>query len=65
VDAEQAEVETPGDNEKRYLAGSMNRRTGTVLTTEGSKRDEESFVRHLEDLRHRLRRCRARQVTSA
>jgi transposase len=51
----QAEVETPGDNDKRYLAGSMNWRTGTVLTTEGSKRDGKLFVRHLEDLRHRLR----------
>jgi putative transposase len=52
---QQAEVETPGDNEKRYLAGSMNWRTGTVLTTEGTKRDGKLFVRHLEDLRHRLR----------
>lgn len=53
---QQAEVETPGDNEKRYLAGSMNWRTGTLLTTEGSKRDGKLFVCHLEDLRHRLRR---------
>jgi hypothetical protein len=30
---QQAEVETPGDTEKRYLAGSMNWRTGTLLTT--------------------------------
>jgi transposase len=52
---QQAEVETPGDNEKCYLAGSMNWRTGTLLRTEGRKRDGELFVRHLEDLRHRLR----------
>jgi hypothetical protein len=52
---QQAELETPGDNAKRYLAGSMNWRTGTVLTTEGTKRDGKLFVRHLEDLRHRLR----------
>ncbi|HEX7022369.1 MAG TPA: IS630 family transposase, partial [Trueperaceae bacterium] len=31
----QAEVETPGDNEKRYLAGSMNWRTGALWVTEG------------------------------
>jgi putative transposase len=53
--AQQAEVETPGDNAKRYLAGSINWRTGTVLTTEGRKRDGKLFVRHLEELRHRLR----------
>jgi putative transposase len=52
---QQAEVETPGDNAKRYLAGSINWRTGTVLTTEGPKRDGKLFVRHLEELRHRLR----------
>jgi putative transposase len=52
---QQAEVKTPGENEKRYLAGSMNWRTGTLLTTEGSKRDGKLFVCHLEDLRHRLR----------
>lgn len=54
----QAEVETPGDNAKRYLAGSMNWRTGRLLVTEGAKRDGALFVRHLEDLRHRLRRYR-------
>ncbi len=52
---QQAEVETPGDNDKCYLAGSMNWRTGTLLTTEGTKRDGTLFVRHLEELRHRLR----------
>lgn len=59
---QQAEIETPGDNEKRYLAGSMNWRTGTLLTTEGKKRDGALFVRHLEDLRHRLRRYRVIHV---
>jgi transposase len=59
---QQAAVETPGDDEKRYLAGSMNWRTGTLLTTAGDKRDGALFVRHLEDLRHRLRRCRVIHV---
>jgi transposase len=52
---QQAEVETPGDNDKRYLAGSLNWRTGTLWTTEGKQRDGKLFVRHLEDLRRRLR----------
>jgi putative transposase len=57
----QAEVVTPGDNEKRYLAGSLHWRTGTVLLTVGERgqgRNAALFVRHLEDLRHRLRRYR-------
>jgi len=55
---QQAEVETPGDNQKRYLAGSMSWRTGTLWVTEGTKRDGALFVGHLEDLRRRLRRYR-------
>jgi putative transposase len=59
---QQAEVQTPGDNEKRYPAGSMNWRTGTLWVTEGPKRDGELFVRHLEELRRRLRRYRVIHV---
>jgi transposase len=59
---QQAEVGTPGDNAKRYLAGSMNWRTGTLWVTEGGHRDGALFVRHLEDLRLRLRRYRVIHV---
>ncbi len=59
---QQAEVETPGDNAKRYLAGSLSWRTGRLLVTEGAKRDGVLFVRHLEDLRQRLRRYRVIHV---
>lgn len=55
---QQAEVETPGTNEKRYLAGSLNWRTGDLILTEGDKgqgRNSALFIRHLEDLRTRLR----------
>ena len=52
----QAEVVTPGDNDKCYLAGSLHWRTGLLITTVGPKRDAELFVRHLEDLLSRLRR---------
>jgi transposase len=58
----QAEVVTPGDNHKRYLAGSMNWRTGRMWVTDGPKRDGALFVRHLEDLRRRLRRYRVIHV---
>jgi transposase len=59
---QQAQVETPGDNAKRYLAGSMNWRTGTLWVTQGSKRDGALFVQHLDDLRRRLRRYRVIHV---
>lgn len=52
----QAEVVTPGDNEKCYLAGSLHWRTGLLIGTVGRKRDAKLFVRHLEDLLSRLRR---------
>jgi transposase len=53
---QQAEVVTPGTNTKRYLAGSMNWRTGEVILSEaGSKRNAVLFLRHLDDLRRRYR----------
>ena len=53
---EQAEVETPGNNVKRYLAGSLHWRTGKLLVSEPSlQRNSVLFVRHLDDLRRRLR----------
>jgi len=53
---QQAEVVTPGDNEKCYLAGSLHWRTGLLITTVGPQRDAALFVRHLGDLLRRLRR---------
>jgi len=52
----QAQVLTPGDNVKRYLAGSMSWRSGELVVTQGTRRNAELFVRHLEDLRTRFRR---------
>jgi putative transposase len=53
---QQAEVATPGDNDKCYLAGSLHWRTGLLITTVGPKRDAALFVAHLEELLSRLRR---------
>ncbi|MBV7591578.1 transposase, partial [Escherichia coli] len=52
---EQAEVVTPGTNVKRYLSGSMSWRTGELVVTEGTRRNAELFVRHLDDLRRAFR----------
>ena len=53
---QQAEVVTPGNNVKRYLAGSLHWRTGKLLVSSpGTQRNADLFVRHLDDLRRRLR----------
>jgi transposase len=53
---EQATVETPGNNVKRHVAGSVVWRTGTLLVSKPAKRrNAELFVAHLDDLRRRLR----------
>jgi putative transposase len=52
----QAEVVTPGNNEKRHLAGSLHWRTGTLfLSSPGARRNSRLFLAHLDDLRTRLR----------
>jgi transposase len=56
---QQAEVITPGTNNKRYLAGSLNWRTGKVILGEpGMRRNADLFLAHLDDLRHRFRSYR-------
>jgi putative transposase len=52
---QQAQVITPGNNVKRYLAGSMSWRSGELVVTQGTRRNAELFVAHLEDLRQRFR----------
>src|SRR5512133_2816185 len=61
VKGQQAEVETPGNNEKRYLSGSIHWRTGQVFLTTGKPkqgRNTALFLAHLDELRSRLRRYR-------
>jgi transposase len=62
---QQEVVETPGTNEKRYLAGSIHWRTGRVILTEGKPREGRSaalFLRHLDDLRRAFRHYRVIHV---
>ncbi len=51
----QARLATPGDNQKRYLAGSMDWRTGKLIATEGKGRNADLFLAHLDELRCRYR----------
>jgi putative transposase len=62
---EQSAVETPGTNQKRYLAGSIHWRTGRVILTEGRPKEGRSaalFLRHLDDLRRAFRHYRVIHV---
>src|SRR5438876_742039 len=54
---QQAEVVTPGDNAKNYLAGSLHWRTGVLLgSVTGPSRNGQLVAAHLEELCRRLRR---------
>jgi putative transposase len=58
---QQAEVETPGTNEKRHLSGSIHWRTGQVFLTEAAPKQGRNgalFLKHLDELRRKLRRYR-------
>jgi putative transposase len=60
---DQAEVVTPGNNEKRHLAGSLHWRTGRLLlSAPGRRRNAELFIAHLDDLRRQLRGYRVIHV---
>jgi len=62
---EQAAVETPGTNQKRYLAGSIHWRTGRVILTDGRPKEGRGaalFCRHLDDLRRAFRQYRVIHV---
>lgn len=50
VRGEQKEVPTPGKNEKRYLAGAQDVRTGQLHWVEGEKKTSELFIRLLWNL---------------
>ena len=53
---QQTRIETPGNNVKRHVAGSLVWQTGTLLVSPpGKQRNAELFIEHLDDLRRRLR----------
>jgi putative transposase len=60
---QQAEVVTPGNNEKVHIAGSLHWRTGRLLVSApGRQRNAALFVAHLDDLCQRLRGYRVIHV---
>lgn len=53
--AKQTEIVTPGNNVKRYLAGSLDWRTKRVISTLGKRRNGELFIAHLAELNRALK----------
>jgi transposase len=51
VSGQQKEVLTPGQNEKRYLAGALDIRTGVVVWVEGERKTSYLFLDLLDQLR--------------
>ncbi len=55
----QAEIVTPGNNDKQHIAGSLHWRTGTLLVSPPARqRNSRLFVQHLDYLRRNLRSYR-------
>jgi len=53
---QQDTVETPGNNVKRYVFGSLHWRTGKLIVSSVSlRRNSAEFIRHLDDLRTRMK----------
>jgi transposase len=48
---QQKEVVTPGQNQKRYLAGALNARTGELTVVEGARKTSALFIDLLKALR--------------
>lgn len=53
VPGQQKEVLTPGQNEKRYLAGALNAKTGELIWVEGDSKNSLLFIRLLWELHQR------------
>jgi len=62
---QQTKVQTPGTNKEQHLAGSIHWRTGQVFVIEAAPKQGRNgalFIRHVDDLRRRLRRYKTVHV---
>jgi transposase len=59
---QQKKVLTPGQNEKRYLAGALNVQTGELLWVEGENKDSWLFVQLLGKLYHHYKEAKVIHV---
>jgi transposase len=62
VRGQQKEVPTPGQNQKRYLAGAQDVRTRELIWVEGEKKNSMLFIRLLWELTQRYREAKVIHV---
>ncbi len=62
VRGQQKEVPTPGQNQKRYLAGAQDARTGELIWVEGEKKNALLFLRLLWELTQHYRQAKVIHV---
>jgi transposase len=62
VSGQQKEVLTPGKNEKRYLAGAQDARTGELIWVAGEKKNGSLFILLLWELVARYRKAKVIHV---
>jgi transposase len=62
VRGQQKEVPTPGQNQKRYLAGAQDTRTGELIWVEGQRKNSMLFIRLLWELTQHYRQARVIHV---
>jgi transposase len=62
VPGQQKEVPTPGQNEKRYLAGAQDVRTGQLIWVVGDKKNSRLFIQLLWDLVQRYPKAKVIHV---
>jgi transposase len=62
VRGQQKEVRTPGQNQKRYLAGAQDARTGELIWVEGEKKNSMLFIRLLWELTQHYRQAKVIHV---
>lgn len=55
---QQTAIPTPGKNQKRYLAGALNAKTGNVVWVEWEKKNSEIFILLMAELRKRYRQAK-------
>ena len=55
---QQQTIPTPGQNQKRYLAGALHARTGAVVFVEGERKNSDLFVALLEQIKSTYRGAR-------
>ena len=54
----QSAIPTPGTNQKRYLAGALNARSGKVIWAEGERKNSLLFIQLLHKIKRAYRRAR-------